>query len=414
MRKLYLVLIVVLGGGGLWWLFYHHRDLAPIRVGVLHSLSGTMAISEKSVVDADLLAIEELNAKGGLLGRRIEPVITDGRSDWQVFANEAERLITEQKVCTIFGCWTSASRKMVKPVVERYNHLLVYPLQYEGLEESPNIFYAGAAPNQQIIPAIKWSLDHLGNRCFLVGSDYVFPRTANAIIRDQLTALRGDVAGEEYALLGQKDFSKIVQKIAEAKPNVIFNTINGDSNIAFFHALRNAGIRPDKIPTMSFSIAEDELRSMDIRDVEGDYAAWNYFQSIDDDTNQAFVHAFQRRYGAQRTTDDPMEAAYFSVKLWAQAVEDAGSDDVPAIRKAMKEQSLKAPEGIVCIDSATQHTWKMVRIGKITKTGQFEIVWSSGTPVRPSPYPIYHSKAEWDNFLDNLYQGWGQRWANPG
>lgn len=390
------------------------RSTAPLRVGVLHSLTGTMAISEKAVVDATLLAIEEVNAAGGLLGRKVEPVVVDGKSDWPTFAREAERLITKEKVVVVFGCWTSASRKTVKPVFEKHGHLLFYPVQYEGLESSPNIVYTGAAPNQQILPALKWSLDNLGRRVFLVGSDYVFPRTANAIIKDQVAALRGELLGEEYLLLGATDASALVAKILEARPDVVFNTINGDSNIAFFKALRAASSGPGEIPTMSFSIAEDELRSLPASEMVGDYAAWNYFQSVEGPENKAFVAAFQAKYGADRVTSDPMEAAYFGVKLWALAVAAAGTGDVAAVREAVKKQSYSAPGGMVYVDADTNHTWKVVRIGRIRKDGQFDIVWSSEKPVRPVPYPPSRSREEWETFLTGLKDGWGGSWANPG
>lgn len=386
----------------------------PIRVGILHSLTGTMAISETSVANATRMAIEEINQKGGVLGRPIEIQMVDGKSDWGNFEREAERLITQEKVCTVFGCWTSASRRTVKPIFEKYHHLLIYPVQYEGLEQSPNIVYTGAAPNQQIIPAVKWSFDNLGKRFFLVGSDYVFPRTANAIIRDQVTALGGEIVGEEYLLLGNKDVKTIVDKIAATRPNVILNTINGDSNLAFFKELRAAGITPDQIPTLSFSIAEEELRNSDVKNMVGDYAAWNYFQSVNSEKNRRFVEHFKQKYGAERVTDDPIEAGYFGVYLWAQAVEDAGKDDVNLIRENIKRQSLDAPGGIVYIDPDNLHTWKVVRIGKIRQDGQFDVVWSSEKPIRPVPYPIYRSKDQWNQLLDGFYRQWGGQWANPG
>lgn len=385
-----------------------------IKVGILHSLSGTMAISEKSVVDAELLAIEEINAQGGVLGKKIRPVVIDGRSDWPTFAREAEKLIVEEKVNVVFGCWTSASRKTVKPIFEKYNHLLFYPVQYEGLEQSPNIVYTGAAPNQQIIPAVKWSFDTLGKRFFLVASDYVFPRSANAIMKEQLAALRADVVGEEYLLLGSKDVKGVVEKIVQTRPAVILNTINGDTNVAFFAELRRAGITPDKTPTVSFSIAEDELRSMNVREMVGDYTAWNYFQSQTNPENQEFVKRFKAKYGQDRVTDDPIEAGYFGVYLWAQAAKAAGSYGVDAVRMAIPNQSYSAPEGLVYIDAENNHTWKSVRVGKIGSDGQFTVVWDSQKAVRPVPYPIYRSKGEWQNFLDGLYNGWNKRWANPG
>lgn len=406
-----LVAATALGGAGCK---KSDPGVEEIKVGVLHSLSGTMAISEKSVVDATLLAIEELNAQGGVLGKKIRPVVVDGRSDWPTFAHEAERLIVEEKVNVVFGCWTSASRKTVKPIFEKYNHLLFYPVQYEGLEQSPNIVYTGAAPNQQIIPAVKWAFDTLGKRFFLVASDYVFPRSANAIMKEQLAALRAEVVGEEYVLLGSKEVKGVVDKIVQTKPAVILNTINGDTNVAFFAELRRAGITPDKIPTVSFSIAEDELRSMNVREMVGDYAAWNYFQSQPSPDNTEFVKRFKSKYGQERVTDDPMEAAYFGVHIWAQAVKSAGTAAVDEVRKAVPNQSYAAPEGLVYIDAENNHTWKSARVGKIGPDGQFTAVWDSQKAVRPVPFPIYRSKDEWQSFLDGLYNGWHGRWANPG
>jgi urea transport system substrate-binding protein len=412
-RKL-LLLVLLLLVLFTWWQFFRTQKSSTIRIGILHSLSGTMALSEKSLVDAALLAIEEINNAGGIGGRKIEPVIADGRSNSTIFAREAERLILEERVSTILGCWTSASRKSVRPIVEKHNHLLIYPLQYEGVEESPNIVYTGAAPNQQIIPAVKWSMDHIGKRFFLVGSDYVFPRTANAIIKDQVAALNGEIVGEEYLLLGSKDVGPIVEKIKQSKPDIILNTINGDSNIAFFHALRLAKISPSTTPTMSFSIAEEELKSMNLEEVAGDYAAWNYFQSLTNPENVSFVSRFKTRYGANRPTDDPIETAYFSVYLWSQAVAEAENDSVKSIRSRIRDQSFKSPGGIVYVDATTLHTWKPVKIGKIRSDGQFHIVWSSEYAVRPIPFPALRTRAQWNTFLMNLYAGWGQRWDNPG
>ena len=385
----------------------------PLRVGVLHSLTGTMAISEKAVVDATLLAIEEINAAGGVRGRPIEPVIADGRSDPEVFAAEADKLIRVEKVRTVFGCWTSASRRTVRPVFEQADHLLVYPVQYEGLEQSPNIVYTGAAPNQQIIPAVRWAAQFGNNRLFLVGSDYVFPRCAHAIIRDAAAGLRFEIVGEEYVPLGATEFSDVVAKIAAAKPGVILNTVNGDANIAFFKALRAAGCGPDRIVNISFSISEEELRNLDVRDTVGAYAAWNYFQSVDRPENHEFVRKFQAKYGRHRVTNDPAEAAYFGVQLWAKAAAAAADDSPGAIRRAMAGMSLSAPGGTVQIDPQTGHTWKIFRVGKVMPDGAFEIVSSSERPLRPEPYPPTRTRAEWDAFVRSLYDGWGGRWAAP-
>jgi urea transport system substrate-binding protein len=412
-RLLLLVLAVALVAAGFYWA-RRPGAVQPIVVGVLHSLTGSMAASEAPVVDGVLLAVEELNEAGGVLGRPVRAVVVDGRSDAETFAREAERLIAGERVVTVFGCWTSASRKTVKPVFERHHHLLVYPVQYEGLEESPNIVYTGAAPNQQLIPAIKWSFDQLGQRFFLVGSDYVFPRTAHAIIRDQVTAMGGAVVGEVYLPLGSQDVGAAVAAIVAARPQVILNTINGDTNVAFFRALRAAGITPASVPTMSFSFAEPELRRLPAAEMAGDYATLNYFQSVDREQNRRFVERYRRRYGADRVTADPIEAAYFGVHLWAQAVEDAGVAEVGAIRKAIKRQSYDAPGGVVYVEPENQHTWKVVRIGKIRADGQFDVVWTSEKPVRPVPYPIYRSREEWTTFLDGLYRGWGGAWSGRG
>lgn len=383
-----------------------------IKVGVLHSLSGTMAISETDVKNATLMAIEEINAQGGLLGKQIEPIVVDGKSDWGAFARLSDSLISQAKVNVVFGCWTSASRRTVKPVFEKYKHLLFYPVQYEGVEQSPNIVYTGASPNQQIIPAVKWCFDNHGKKFFLVGSDYVFPHTANEIIKEQVKALQGEVVGEEYIKLGSKDVKKAIERIREVKPDVILNTINGDTNIEFFKELRKAGITPQMIPTMSFSIAEAELQAMNVAEMVGDFATWNYFQSIKSAENQTFVKRFKDKYGKDKVTDDPIEAGYFGVYLWAEAVKQANDYKVSAVKENLAEQSFNAPEGLVYIDGTTQHTWKPIRIGKIRQDGQFDIVWDSERPVRPIPYPKYHTKAEWDLFLNKLYVGWKNNWAN--
>lgn len=386
----------------------------PIRVGVLYSFTGTTGSNEEPVAEATLLAIQEMNDDGGLLGRQIEPLVVDGKSDPEVFAAEAERLINEEGVAAIFGCWTSTCRKAVRVVVEEYDNLLFYPLQYEGLEESPNIVYTGAAPNQQIIPAVKWSFDNLGRRFFLLGSDYVFPRAANEIVKDQIAALGGQVVGEEYVLLGRRSFGQVVRRILQARPDVILNTVNGDSNIGFFTALREAGVTPRSIPTMSFSISEIDLSNPNLPLMAGDYAAWNYFETIKSPENTAFVESFRTEYGSDRAISDPMEAAYIAVHLWAQAVADAESSDPTTVRETIGDQSMIAPEGLVYIDATTQHTWKTVRIGVVNGEGAFDIVWSSDVPIRPVTFPTYRFRSDWERFVETLYLDWGQRWANPG
>lgn len=410
-----IALLLLLGSAGLYFLESTSTVTEPIKVGLLHSFTGTMKDSESAVADAVTLAVEEINEAGGLLGRRIEIIRADGRSDELAFAREAETLITEERVSAMFGCWTSASRKAVQRVVEANDHLLFYPLQYEGMESSPNIVYTGAAPNQQIVPAVNWSMNTLGRRVFLVGSDYIFPRMANLIINDIVSALHGEVVGEEYLPLGSNDVNGVVRKIEETHPDVIFNTINGSTNVAFFSVLRDAGIAPAEIPTMSFSIAEHELVNMgdDARKMAGDYAAWNYFQSVPTPENQEFVARFKKRFGAERVTSDPLDSAYSGVHLWANAVRDARTEEVSAVRGAVVGQSYRAPGGIVYVDAINQHTWKVVRIGQIMEDGQFRIQWSSEEPVRPIPFPFHRSRSDWLDRVESLHQLWGGRWANP-
>jgi urea transport system substrate-binding protein len=357
-----------------------------VKVGILHSLSGTMAISEVSLRDSELMAIEEINESGGLLGKKIEPVIEDGASDWPTFAEKAKKLLQKDKVVAIFGGWTSASRKAMLPVVEQNNGLLWYPVQYEGMESSPNIFYTGATTNQQIVPAVSWLLENRGKKFFLLGSDYVFPRTANKIIKAQLKAEGGQLVGEEYTPLGHTDYSTIISKIKEVKPDVVFNTLNGDSNVAFFKQLKDAGITAKDLTVMSVSIAEEEIRGIGGDVLAGHLAVWNYFQSTDTLENKVFVEKYKKKYGKDRVTDDPIESAYFAVHLWAEAVKKAGSFDVDKVKKAADGIEYKAPGGTVKIDGETQHTWKIVRIGEIQPNGQFKELWNSGKAVKPDPY----------------------------
>lgn len=385
----------------------------PIVVGLLHSQTGPMAVSERSMIDAEVLAIEEINRQGGLLGRPVRFEIADGASDWPTFARRAEWLIREKNACVIFGCWTSASRKSVLPVVESNDHLLVYPMAYEGLEQSPNIIYTGAAPNQQITPAVQWCHDTLqARRFFLVGSDYIWPHCVNAIIADQLKGLDAELVGEAYLDFGSTDADDLASRIAAAKPDVILSTVVGDSALPFARAIRTAGLTPETTPMVTFAVGENELRQQ-AGDMTGNYAAWNYFQSIDRPENLAFVRAFKARYGGDRTTSDVMVAAYNSVHLWAQAVREAETADVRPVRNAMRHQSLNAPEGIIAVDPETQHTWRPVFIGQVRGDGQFEIRWQSRTAVRPVPFPISRSRPEWEAFVNDLQRSWGGQWGKP-
>lgn len=361
-------------------------ESGPIKVGILHSLSGTMAISEVSVKDAELLAIEEINAEGGVLGRQIEPVIEDGASDWPTFAEKAEKLIQSDGVAAVFGGWTSASRKAMLPVFERHKALLYYPVQYEGLEQSPYIFYSGATTNQQIIPGLEYLKEQGHSTLFLVGSDYVFPRTANKEIRAWAAANDVEILGEEYTPLGHTEYGTLITKIRQAAPDAVFNTLNGDSNVAFFKQLKDAGISADDIPVMSVSVAEEEVRGIGPENVAGHLTAWNYYQTTDNPANEAFVAAYKAKYGQDRVTADPIEAGYIQVKLWAASVEAAGTTEVEAVRAAAGGITLDAPEGPVTIDGETQHLHKTARIGVIGEEGLITEVWNSGEPVKPDPF----------------------------
>ncbi|MEG3959341.1 urea ABC transporter substrate-binding protein [Microcoleus sp. herbarium2] len=358
----------------------------PIKIGVLHSLTGTMSISEISVKDGTLLAVEEINAAGGVLGRPLEAVIEDGASDLQTFAQKAKQLLLEAQVAVVFGCWTSASRKAVQPTFEHCSGLLFYPVQYEGLEQCPNIFYTGAAPNQQIVPGVNYLLAQGKRKIFLLGSDYIFPRTANLIVKAQLAAQGGELAGEVYLPLGSKEVGEAIADILAVKPDAILNTLNGDSNVAFFLHLRETGLKPEDLPVMSVSVAEEEVRTIGPSNIAGHLVVWNYFQTVDTPENRKFVKAYKARYGENRVTDDPIEAAYLGVYLWKQAVEKAGSTDVVKVREAAKNIEFAAPSGKVKIDAQTQHTWKTVRIGKVRLDGQIEEIWNSGAPIPPDPF----------------------------
>ncbi|WP_239618986.1 urea ABC transporter substrate-binding protein [Cohnella mopanensis] len=357
-----------------------------VKVGILHSLSGTMSISEVTVKNSELMAIKEINAKGGVLGKQIEAVVEDGASDWPTFAEKARKLLSEDKVATVFGGWTSSSRKAMLPVFEELNGLLWYPVQYEGLESSPNIFYTGATTNQQIIPSVDFLLEKGKKKVFLLGSDYVFPRTANKIIKAQLAAKGGETVAEEYTPLGHTDYTTIIAKIKEAKPDVVYNTLNGDSNVAFFKQLKDAGISSADLMTISVSVAEEEVKGIGPEYLTGHLVAWDYYQTTDTPENKVFVENFKKEYGADSVTSDPMEAGYVAVYLWAAAAEKAGSFEVDKVREAAKGIEFNAPEGKVTIDGENQHIYKTVRIGEIKADGQIVELWNSGGPVKPDPY----------------------------
>jgi len=387
-----------------------------IKVGVLHSLSGTMAISETSLKDVALMAIEEINADGGLLGKQLEPVVVDPASDWPLFAEKARELIQKHKVAVTFGCWTSVSRKSVLPVFEEFNGLLFYPVQYEGEESSYNVFYTGAAPNQQAIPAVEYLMSEDGGgaeRFVLLGTDYVYPRTTNKILNYFLKSKgvsKKDIM-ETYTPFGHSDYQTIVadiKKFAAGKPTAVISTINGDSNVPFYKELGNQGIKAEDIPVVAFSVGEEELRGIDTKPLVGHLAAWNYFMSVKTPENKAFIkkwNAYVKKNnlpgGSKRVTNDPMEATYIGIKMWAQAVKQAGTIDVNAVRQAIGGQTVDSPSGFkITMDAKNHHLHKPVVIGEIQADGQFEVVWQTAGPIRAqawSPFIPESSKrvADW-------------------
>lgn len=362
-------------------------DGDTVKVGLLHSLTGSMAISEKSVRDAEVLAIKEINAAGGVNGKQIEYVEEDGASEPSTFATKAEKLIDSEGVSTIFGCWTSSSRKAVKPIVEEYGSLLWYPVQYEGMESSSNIVYTGAAPNQQIVPAIDYLLEQGYKKFFLLGSDYVFPRTANMIINAQLEAKGAEAVGEEYADMDQTDFAAIISKIEAAKPDVIINTLNGTGNVSFFKQMSEKNYTSKDYMTMSFSIAEEEVATIGADILKGHMVSWNYYQTTDTEKNKEFVNAYKDAYGENRVTSDPAEAAYDAVYLWKAACEKADSFELEDVIKAVEsgEISFDAPEGTVTIQGDNHHLVKPVRIGQVGDDGLINEIYATD-PVAPDPY----------------------------
>ena len=354
---------------------------SDIKIGILHSLSGTMAISETTLKDTMLMLIEKQNAKGGINGEKLVPVVVDPASDWPLFAEKARELLTVQEVDVMFGCWTSVSRKSVLPVIEELNGLLFYPVQYEGEESSKNVFYTGAAPNQQAIPATDYYLEELGVQKFaLLGTDYVYPRTTNKILNQYLID-KGIPASDifvNYTPFGHSDWSKIVADVvalgADGKKVGVISTINGDANIGFYKELAAAGISADDIPVVAFSVGEEELSGLDTANLVGHLAAWNYFQSAESDLNDAFIKDWKATMGENRVTNDPMEAHVIGFEMYVKAVEKAGTTDVDAVRKAM--YGLKVPNltGGMAEMLPNHHLAKPVLIGEIQADGQFDII----------------------------------------
>jgi urea transport system substrate-binding protein len=383
------------------------RAEEEVKIGILHSLTGTMAISETSLRDVVLMAVNEINSKGGVLGKKIVPVVVDPASNWDLFAEKAKELLLKDKVAVVFGCWTSVSRKSVLPVFEGNKGLLFYPVQYEGEEQSPNIFYTGATPNQQLIPAAEYLMSPDGGskkKFYLLGTDYVFPRTANKILKAFLLAkgVPEQNIVEEYTPFGHADYQTIVGKIkkfGEAGDACVLSTINGDSNVPFYKEFANQKLAADKCPIMAFSVAEDELRSMDTEFLVGHLAAWNYYQSTDSPANKEFVKNFKAYCkannlpgGDKRVTDDPIEAAYFGVYVWKKAVEKCKSFDPAKVTEAVLGTEFDAPGGPKKMDEKNHHTYKPVLIGEIKGDGQFDVIWQTKGLVKPEAFSSYLKK----------------------
>jgi len=381
------------------------RDEEPVKVGILHSLTGTMAISESSLKDVDLMAIEEINAAGGVLGKKIEPIVQDPMSRFtDGFPDRAKKLIVEDKVAAVFGCWTSVSRKNVLPVVEENNALLFYPVAYEGNECSKNVIYAAATPSQQIIPAIEWILSKKGagrKKIFFVGTDYVFPRTAFLIAGKHLKAMDIEPVGESYVPFGHKDFAGIVEQIKRSGASAIFSCVNGDSNINLYNELAAQGVTSETCPVIATQIGEDELRGLDPAKVKGHFAVQSYFQSLDTPKNKEFVKRFQARYGRDRITDDAIASAYASVYLWKLAAEKAKSFDVDKVRAVISTIEFDAPEGKLKVSPKTLHTNKAFLVGRIRDDKQFDIVHRTAS-IEAEPYPQV------------VFPGWGCDWTKGG
>jgi urea transport system substrate-binding protein len=357
-----------------------------VKVGILHSLTGTIAIAEASVVDAEKLAIDEINAAGGVMGRKIEVIVEDGASDWPTFAEKARKLLEKDKVSAIFGCYTSASRKAVLPVMERYKGLLYYPTYYEGLEQSPNIMYTAQEGTQSAIASLDWLYKNKGKTFYLIGSDYIWPRTMNKIANLHLKKIGAKVVGESYYPLGSIEFASEINKIKAAKPDVIWSTVVGGSNVAFYKQLQAAGINGKNQALCAMAVSEEEASGIGPENLEGFMSCMGYFQSVKNPANDKFVKAFKAKYGAGRVIGDTMECGYISVYLWKMAAEKAGSFEVPKVVAASSDLAMDAPEGKIKFHASNHHLWKHARIGTFKKDGQIDMIYESPL-IEPNPFP---------------------------
>jgi urea transport system substrate-binding protein len=385
----------------------------PIVVGLIHSETGPLAISERSLLDAEILALEEIKARGGIAGRRVTWVKADGRSDPATFASQALRLIEQAKVDVLIGGWTAECRKAMLEVVEKKESLLVFPANFEGIERSAHAIYVGGSANQMVLPAVRWCFDALkARKFFVIGTEEVWSRVASELAKDGIKAAGAELVGESYLPLVGGDTQALVETIRTAKPDVVLNALVGDSNVPFYAAFRRAGLTPDKLPVVAFAVAEDELRRFPPGDMTGHYSAFSYIQGLDRPENVEFVRKFKAKHGADRTISDTMVSAYDGVMIWAQAADEAGTGKPKIVMDRFDRQSLNAPEGIVTIDPDSRIAWRPFCLGKIRADGQFDLAWSINKPIQPMTFVATRSKTQWLSLLAELKSRWGGRWSS--
>jgi urea transport system substrate-binding protein len=389
-----LVLLLALALAGYLW----RRPAAgagegPIVIGLLHALSGPMATSEAPLVAAVRLAVKEINDGGGLLGRRVELRVEDTRTDPAVTAAAAQRLIRDDRAVALFGCWTSACRQAVRPVVEAHRHLLFYPMAHEGMERSAHILYTGPTPNQQILPATDWAMSGFGRRIYLLGTEGPFARRANAMLRDFVRLGGGQVVGERYVPLGSAELGGVVAELQGLQPDLVLSTLSGDSNGAFFDALVGAALTD--LPLLSFAAAEPEMRAYGGGRLDRHFTAWSYLQSLADPANEAFLARLRALDGAASQTSDPAVSAYVGVRLWAAAVHEVGSPQTEVVNANLMQQSVAAPHGLAAVDAQSRHLWRQLRIAQVRPDGQLGEVWRVTRYIRPAPWPAFRSTAHW-------------------
>lgn len=387
----------------------------PIVVGLIHSRTGALAISEKSLLDAEMLAIDEINAQGGVAGRLLKAELADGRSEALTFAAEATRLIEREKAEVLVGGWTSECRKALLGVVEAKDSLLIFPSNYEGIEASSYIIYASGSANQVIFPGVRWCLDQLKVKSFyVVGNEEIWSRVVAEMAKDAVKAAGATLVGETYLPMGGGDADATVAAIRQAKPDIVLDMLVGDGNVPFFAALRRAGSTPEKLPVLAFNVSEDEMRRFPPGDLTGHYAAWSYFQSIDRPESADFVRRFKARYGQDRVVSDAMVAAYNGLMIWSHTAEEAGTGDPRIVRNRFDRQSFAAPEGIVTIDPDSRASWRPFYLGQARADGQFEVVFALRKPTLPVAYPATRPKDHWLALLEEHRARWGGRWSSAG